>query len=92
MFDPGLDPGIEKLAGRIDGVEVEVAQTVRRQQPGRSLIRAFEEPSASNRQRALTAVEEALEQPQLSPRSTRYLHFIRAALLDEQSSLARSEG
>jgi uncharacterized membrane protein YccC len=62
------------------------------QQPGRSLIRAFEEPSASNRQRALTAVEEALEQPQWSPRSTRYLHLIRAALLDEQSPLARSEG
>lgn len=57
------------------------------QQAGAALTRAYEQPSPANRQRALTAVEEALDQPQLSPRSTRYLHFIRAALLDEHSPL-----
>lgn len=58
------------------------------QQAGPALTRAYEQPSPANRQRALAAVEQALDQPLLSPRSTRYLHFIRVALLDEHSPLA----
>jgi len=57
------------------------------QHAGPALTRAYEQPSPTNRQRALTAVEQALDQPQLSPRSTRYLHVIRAALLDAQTPL-----
>jgi len=58
------------------------------QQAGPALTRAYEQPSPANRQGALTAVEEALEQAQLSSRARSYLYFIRAAMLDEQSPLA----
>ncbi|UVE19134.1 FUSC family protein [Pseudomonas sp. LS44] len=68
---------------------------------GRALIRLFIQPDASNRQRALAAVEHAIHSAQstdeqrpahfdMSPlrRVLSYLHFIRTSLLDPQSPLA----
>lgn len=71
---------------------------------GRALIRLFVKPSEINRQRALFAVEQAIDSlrgtaepcsPQFdsSPlrRMLSYLHFIRSALLDPLSPLRSSE-
>ncbi|MDH4554275.1 FUSC family protein [Pseudomonas sp. BN417] len=68
---------------------------------GRALIRLFIQPSEANRQRALAAVEQAIDsvrttaepcapQFETSPlrRLQSYLHFIRTSLLDPQTPLA----
>lgn len=67
---------------------------------GRALIRLFIEPDAENHQRALYAVEQAIEAVQSTPeprppqfetsplrRVLSYLHFIRSSLLDPHSPL-----
>ncbi|MCY1270362.1 p-hydroxybenzoic acid efflux pump subunit AaeB [compost metagenome] len=67
---------------------------------GRALIRLFVQPSADNRQRALAAVQHAIDQAQAAAepyqrhfeqapvrRVLSYLHFIRTSLLDPQSPL-----
>ncbi|WPP00732.1 FUSC family protein [Pseudomonas sp. HR96] len=71
---------------------------------GRSLVRLFLQPGASNRERSLLAVDQAIERIQAtdepfaphfdtSPlrRILSYLHFIRSSLLDPQSPLASLE-
>ena len=71
---------------------------------GRALIRLFAQPGEANRQRALHAVEQAIDTlrdtaepcaPQFdsSPlrRMLSYLHFIRSALLDPLSPLRSSD-
>ncbi|MNR56580.1 Fusaric acid resistance protein family protein [compost metagenome] len=68
---------------------------------GRALVRLFIQPSEANRQRALAAVEQAIDsvrttaepcapQFETSPlrRLQSYLHFIRTSLLDPQIPLA----
>jgi uncharacterized membrane protein YccC len=68
---------------------------------GRALVRLFIQPSEANRQRALAAVEQAIDnvritaepcapQFEASPlrRLQSYLHFIRTSLLDPQTPLA----
>ncbi len=68
---------------------------------GRSLIRLFIQPDASNLQRCLVAVDHAISRVQLTDepfashfdtsvlrRVKSYLHFIRTSLLDPQSPLA----
>ncbi|MDE3737986.1 FUSC family protein [Pseudomonas resinovorans] len=71
---------------------------------GRALVRLFIQPSQANRQRALAAVEQAIESvritaepcaPQFDTSPLRrlqsYLHFIRSSLLDPQNPLAGDE-
>ncbi|MCY1341171.1 p-hydroxybenzoic acid efflux pump subunit AaeB [compost metagenome] len=71
---------------------------------GRALVRLFIQPSEANRQRALAAVEQAIDnvrvtaepcapQFETSPlrRLQSYLHFIRTSLLDPQTPLAGSD-
>ncbi|MNM48914.1 p-hydroxybenzoic acid efflux pump subunit AaeB [compost metagenome] len=71
---------------------------------GRALIRLFEQPDEHNRQRALAAVEHAIDairytDEQRAPdfessplrRLLSYLHFIRSTLLDPQSPLRDAE-
>jgi len=68
---------------------------------GRSLMRLFIQPSASNLERALVAVDHAISRAQASDepfaphfdtsvlrRVLSYLHFIRTSLLDPHSPLA----
>ncbi len=68
---------------------------------GRALVRLFIQPSEANRQRALAAVEQAIDSvrgtaepcaPQFDTSPLRrlqsYLHFIRTSLLDPQNPLA----
>ncbi len=68
---------------------------------GRSLIRLFIQPDASNLQRCLVAVDHSISRVQLTDepfashfdtsvlrRVKSYLHFIRTSLLDPQSPLA----
>ncbi|UCO96867.1 FUSC family protein [Metapseudomonas lalkuanensis] len=68
---------------------------------GRALVRLFIQPSEANRQRALAAVEQAIDSvrstaepcaPQFDTSPLRrlqsYLHFIRTSLLDPQTPLA----
>lgn len=68
---------------------------------GRALVRLFIQPDEANRQRALAAVEQAIQAvrntPELRPpqfdssplrRVLSYLHFIRSSLLDPHSPLA----
>jgi uncharacterized membrane protein YccC len=70
---------------------------------GRALVRLFIQPDEANRQRALTAVTQALESVHATPepgpqhfdqsplrRVASYLHFIRSSLLDPLSPLAGS--
>ncbi|MNJ71925.1 Fusaric acid resistance protein family protein [compost metagenome] len=71
---------------------------------GRALVRLFIQPSEANRQRALAAVEQAIDnvrvtaepcapQFETSPlrRLQSYLHFIRTSLLDPQTPLAGAD-
>ena len=68
---------------------------------GRSLVRLFLQPSASNLERGLIAVDHAISRVQATDepfaphfdtsalrRVKSYLHFIRTSLLDPQSPLA----
>ncbi|ACO76658.1 Fusaric acid resistance domain protein [Azotobacter vinelandii CA] len=68
---------------------------------GRALVRLFIQPDESNRQRALAAVEQAIQAVRDTPeprppqfdtsplrRVLSYLHFIRSSLLDPRSPLA----
>ena len=68
---------------------------------GRALMRLFIQPDADNRQRALVAVEQAIEAVKATPeprapqfdtsplrRVVSYLHFVRSSLLDPHSPLA----
>lgn len=70
---------------------------------GRALMRLFIQPDAENQQRALAAVEQAIEAVKATPeprppqfdtsplrRVLSYLHFIRSSLLDPHSPLAEA--
>jgi len=70
---------------------------------GRALVRLFIQPEETNRQRALAAVEQAIQAVRDTPeprppqfdtsplrRVLSYLHFIRSSLLDPRSPLAAS--
>ena len=72
---------------------------------GRSLVRLFLQPSASNLERGLIAVDHAISRVQATDepfaphfdtsalrRVKSYLHFIRTSLLDPQSPLAALKG
>ncbi|MGE8333608.1 MAG: FUSC family protein, partial [Pseudomonas putida] len=72
---------------------------------GRALTRLFLQPSASNHERALVAVDHAIARVQATDepfarhfdtsvlrRAQSYLHFIRSSLLDPQSPLAPAKG
>ena len=72
---------------------------------GRALARLFLQPSASNHERALVAVDHAISRVQATDepfarhfdtsvlrRAQSYLHFIRSSLLDPQSPLAPAKG
>ncbi|KPM64772.1 fusaric acid resistance protein [Pseudomonas putida] len=72
---------------------------------GRALARLFLQPSASNHERALVAVDHAIARVQATDepfarhfdtsvlrRAQSYLHFIRSSLLDPQSPLAPAKG
>ncbi len=72
---------------------------------GRALARLFLQPSASNHERALVAVDHAIARVQATDepfarhfdtsvlrRAQSYLHFIRSSLLDPQSPLVPAKG